>query len=51
VADTWPAAGAAIAARWDHGHDRLTDGCALCLAEYAEARAWAQANPTNGDTQ
>jgi hypothetical protein len=42
VADTWSAAAAAIAARWDHGHDELTDGCALCLAEFEEARTWAQ---------
>lgn len=28
---------AEIQARWDHGHDELTDGCALCQAEYAEA--------------
>ncbi|MFZ4150482.1 hypothetical protein [Streptomyces pseudogriseolus] len=28
---------AAVAERWAHGHDELTDGCALCRAEYAEA--------------
>lgn len=28
---------AEITARWDHGHGELTDGCALCQAEYAEA--------------
>jgi hypothetical protein len=27
---------AEIAARWEHGHDELTDGCSLCIAEYAE---------------
>lgn len=26
-----------IADRWEHGHDELVDGCALCIAEYAEA--------------
>ncbi|MFJ6559928.1 hypothetical protein ACIQMV_08605 [Streptomyces sp. NPDC091412] len=26
-----------IAARWEHGHTELTDGCTLCTAEYAEA--------------
>jgi hypothetical protein len=31
-----------IQARWEHGHDELTDGCALCHAEYDEARAYAQ---------
>lgn len=30
---------AALADRWEHGHDELTDGCALCLAEWAEAFA------------
>jgi hypothetical protein len=43
--DTWADAAARIAARWDHGHDELTDGCALCQAEYAEARAWALNHP------
>jgi hypothetical protein len=28
---------AAVQARWEHGHDELTDGCALCVAEYDEA--------------
>lgn len=28
-----------IAARWEHGHAELTDGCALCHAEWAEV--WA----------
>lgn len=28
---------AAVAARWDHGHDQLTDDCALCHAEWADA--------------
>lgn len=42
--EPWLAAGARIQARWAHGHDQLTDGCALCHAEYAEAQDWAQAN-------
>jgi hypothetical protein len=25
-----------LAARWEHGHDELTAGCALCVAEWAE---------------
>ncbi|MFF2520191.1 hypothetical protein [Streptomyces sp. NPDC058086] len=28
-----------IAARWEHGHDELTDGCALCHGEWSEVRA------------
>lgn len=28
-----------IAARWEHGHDELTDGCALCHSEWAEVYA------------
>jgi hypothetical protein len=28
-----------IAARWEHGHDELTDGCALCHSEWAEVHA------------
>jgi hypothetical protein len=28
-----------IAARWEHGHSELTDGCALCRAEFAEVFA------------
>lgn len=28
-----------IAARWEHGHDELTDGCALCHGEWAEVHA------------
>lgn len=28
---------AEIQARWEHGHAELTDGCALCIAEYDEA--------------
>jgi hypothetical protein len=28
-----------IAARWEHGHDELTDGCALCGGEWAEVYA------------
>jgi hypothetical protein len=31
-----------IQARWQHGHAELTDDCALCAAEYDEARAYAQ---------
>jgi hypothetical protein len=31
-----------IQARREHGHDELTDGCALCLAEYDEACTYAQ---------
>lgn len=31
-----------IQARWEHGHADLVDGCALCRAEYDEARAYAQ---------
>ena len=38
----WPTAGAEIATRWEHGHDELTTGCALCHAEYAEALAAAR---------
>lgn len=45
MAESWSDAGAHIQARWEHGHDQLTDGCALCQAEYAEARDWAQVNP------
>lgn len=26
-----------LADRWEHGHAELTDGCALCIAEYREA--------------
>ncbi|HET6691721.1 MAG TPA: hypothetical protein VFG74_12740 [Miltoncostaeaceae bacterium] len=33
---------AALAARWDHGHTELTDNCALCQEEYAQARALAE---------
>lgn len=29
----------AIAARWEHGHAELTDGCALSVAEWAEVYA------------
>jgi hypothetical protein len=36
---------AEIAARWEHGHDELTDGCALCRAEYAEAFDFIHAQP------
>ncbi|MGA5670029.1 hypothetical protein ACPCTG_31680 [Streptomyces pseudogriseolus] len=25
-----------IAARWEHGHAELTEGCALCVSEWAE---------------
>lgn len=35
----------AIASRWEHGHDELTDGCALCHAEYDEVRQLID-NPT-----
>lgn len=42
--ESWTTAGADIQARWEHGHDQLTNGCALCQAEYAEARDWVQAN-------
>lgn len=31
-----------IEARWEHGHADLVDGCALCIAEYDEARTYAQ---------
>lgn len=41
-AEDWPTVAANIQARWDHGRDQLTDGCALCQAEYAEARTAAQ---------
>jgi hypothetical protein len=34
-----------IAARYAHGHDELTDGCALCVAEYNEVFDWCQNNP------
>lgn len=44
--ESWAEAAAAIQARWDHGHDDLTDGCALCHAEYAEAVQWAQERPS-----
>jgi hypothetical protein len=43
--DTWAEAAARIAARWAHGHDQLTDGCALCQAEYDEARTWTTGAP------
>jgi hypothetical protein len=33
------AAMATIRARWEHGHDGLTPGCALCADEQAEVRA------------
>lgn len=46
---------AALAARWDHGHTELTDDCALCQAEYDEARAIAATMPCpcncHGDNQ
>ncbi|MFE3326859.1 hypothetical protein [Streptomyces sp. NPDC059176] len=35
----------AIAARWEHGHDQLTDGCALCIAEYDEIRQLLDTQP------
>jgi hypothetical protein len=34
------AALASIHARWEHGHDGLTPGCALCASEQAEVRAF-----------
>lgn len=27
-----------VAARWEHGHAELTDGCSLCHGEYADVR-------------
>lgn len=36
TAEEWRREAAAIAARWEHGHDGLTSGCVLCEAEYAE---------------
>jgi hypothetical protein len=44
--EAWAAAAAAIQARWDHGHDELTDGCSLRHAEYAEAMRWTQKHPS-----
>lgn len=35
----WATEARAIAARWEHGHDGLTPGCALCEGEYAEVQA------------
>lgn len=40
----------AIAARWEHGHDELTDGCALCRAEYAEVHALIHGQQQNPRT-
>lgn len=45
TAGDWPTAAADIAARWEHGHDQLTTGCALCTAEYNEVRAWSDRQP------
>lgn len=42
TAADWPTIGAEIADRWEHGHDQLTDECALCNAEFAEALAVAR---------
>ncbi|MFJ7176446.1 hypothetical protein ACIQXA_08560 [Streptomyces massasporeus] len=36
---------AALADRWAHGHDALTDGCALCQGEYAEAVQLSRQHP------
>lgn len=30
----WEQAANDIAARFEHGHDELTEGCALCIAEW-----------------
>ncbi len=34
-----------IAAAWEHGHAELTDGCALCIAEYAEVMSLIHGDP------
>lgn len=35
----WTDQANAIAARYEHGHTFLTDGCSLCHAEYDEIHA------------
>ena len=35
----------ALAERWAHGHDTLTDGCALCQGEYLEAVQLSRRHP------
>ena len=35
----WTEQANAIAARYEHGHDTLTNGCALCNTEYNEIHA------------
>lgn len=42
----WTAAANLIAARWEHGHDGLTPGCALCHAEYTEVRTLTEQHRT-----
>lgn len=39
-----------IAARWAHGHDELTTGCALCEAEFAEVMQMTHGPKTSPDT-
>lgn len=38
----WPTAAAAVQTRWEHGHDQLTPGCAVCNIEFADAMTAAQ---------
>ncbi len=44
-AERWSREAADIRARWEHGHDELTSGCALCNGEFEEVMRWTRANP------